>query len=285
MKRVAIILTLLACAVQPAQAQGTIQFRAILTGSDEVPPNSDPTIGRGSFTLDGNSLSFLVDVSAVNFTSVSGYIQGPALPGANGPIIFDLGAPRFLPGDSQGINPPVYRFFSPEVLPGLGAGPFPLTGAQISELEGGFWYVNVTSSMLPNGQLRGQIAPHFPDSDGDGVPDAFDLCPGTPPGAVVDASGCSIDQLCPCNGPWKNHGEYVSSVAKLAEGITTFCQRLQPTLEHLDFAQRRQLVELLIDCVIVTDGQVEIRYVLPTSPAGESTAFCHLRKDYFQLET
>jgi site-specific DNA recombinase len=73
-------------------------------------------------------------------------------------------------------------------------------------------------------------------------------------------------------------------VAKLAEGITSFCQRLQPTLEQLSFAQRRQLVELLIDCVIVTNGQVEIRYVLPTGPAGETTAFCHLRKDYFQLE-
>jgi site-specific DNA recombinase len=72
-------------------------------------------------------------------------------------------------------------------------------------------------------------------------------------------------------------------VAKLAEGISAFCQRIGPTLEHLDFAQRRQLVELLIDCVIVTDGQVEIRYVLPTGPAGESTAFCHLRKDYFNL--
>jgi site-specific DNA recombinase len=70
-------------------------------------------------------------------------------------------------------------------------------------------------------------------------------------------------------------------VATLAEGISTFCQRIQPTLNRLDFAQRRQLVELLIDCVIVTDGQVEIRYVLPTGPAGESTAFCHLRKDYF----
>ena len=69
-------------------------------------------------------------------------------------------------------------------------------------------------------------------------------------------------------------------VAKLAEGITSFCQRVQPTLEQLSFAQRRQLVELLIDCVIVTDGQVEIRYVLPTGPAGETTAFCHLRKDY-----
>jgi site-specific DNA recombinase len=70
-------------------------------------------------------------------------------------------------------------------------------------------------------------------------------------------------------------------VAKLAEGISTFCQRIHPTLNRLDFAQRRQLVELLIDCVIVTDGQVEIRYVLPTGPAGETTSFCHLRKDYF----
>jgi hypothetical protein len=30
------------------------------------------------------------------------------------------------------------------------------------------------------------------DSDGDGVPDAIDLCPGTPPGTVVDATGCPI---------------------------------------------------------------------------------------------
>jgi OmpA-OmpF porin, OOP family len=29
-----------------------------------------------------------------------------------------------------------------------------------------------------------------PDSDGDGVPDSRDRCPGTPPGAQVDAHGC-----------------------------------------------------------------------------------------------
>jgi hypothetical protein len=72
-------------------------------------------------------------------------------------------------------------------------------------------------------------------------------------------------------------------VAKLAEGISSFCQRIQPTLKGLNFAQRRQLVELLIDCVIVTDGHVEIRYVVPTGSAGETTAFCHLRKDYFNM--
>jgi len=41
------------------------------------------------------------------------------------------------------------------------------------------------------------------------------------------------------------------------------------------------LVELLIDRVVVTDEAVEIRYVIPTSPRGEQSRFCHLRLDYF----
>ena len=62
------------------------------------------------------------------------------------------------------------------------------------------------------------------DSDGDGVPNDNDQCPNTPPGNVVDANGCSIDQLCPCGGPesgspWKNHGQYVSCAAKNAESF------------------------------------------------------------------
>jgi hypothetical protein len=35
------------------------------------------------------------------------------------------------------------------------------------------------------------------DSDGDGVPDTLDRCPGTPPGARVDANGCTASQLSP----------------------------------------------------------------------------------------
>ena len=157
MKQVVLLLTLLACAVQPAQAQGTIQFKAILTGPNEVPPNNDPTIGIGTFTLEGNSLSFLVDVPAVTFISVSGYIQGPALPRATGPIIFDLGGPTFKGGSTFG-DPPVYRFASP-ASPPFGAGPFPLSVSQITGLESGLWYVNITSFQLPEGQLRGQILP------------------------------------------------------------------------------------------------------------------------------
>jgi site-specific DNA recombinase len=74
------------------------------------------------------------------------------------------------------------------------------------------------------------------------------------------------------------------NVAALAQGIEAFCKRTQPTLDHVTFAQRRQLVTLLIDRVIVHDSQVEIRYVVPTGLKGETTPFCHLRLDYFDVE-
>jgi len=64
------------------------------------------------------------------------------------------------------------------------------------------------------------------DGDGDGVPDVSDSCPGTVQGAAVDANGCSIDQLVPCNGPvsggiWNGHGQYVSAVSATAEQFLT----------------------------------------------------------------
>jgi hypothetical protein len=59
------------------------------------------------------------------------------------------------------------------------------------------------------------------DSDGDGVLDRDDACSGTAPGAAVNDHGCSIEQLVPCAGParggtWKNHGQYVATVTKVA---------------------------------------------------------------------
>ena len=75
------------------------------------------------------------------------------------------------------------------------------------------------------------------DSDGDGVLNGADICAFTPSGVAVDAAtGCSIAQLCPCAGPrgttqaWKNHGQYVSCVAKssqsfVQQGLITAAQK------------------------------------------------------------
>jgi hypothetical protein len=65
----------------------------------------------------------------------------------------------------------------------------------------------------------------LPDGDSDGVLDDVDACLGTPLGVVVDRQGCSIAQVCPCDGPrgvgrrWTNHGEYESCTASAASGF------------------------------------------------------------------
>jgi len=67
----------------------------------------------------------------------------------------------------------------------------------------------------------------------------------------------------------------------LVTSMEDFCQRVQAGLADATFEQKRQLVELLIDRVVVTNEEVEIRYVIPTSSCSEHIRFCHLRKDYF----
>jgi site-specific DNA recombinase len=66
----------------------------------------------------------------------------------------------------------------------------------------------------------------------------------------------------------------------VADGIEEFCQTVRAGLATATFEQRRMLAELLIDRVIVTDSDVEIRYVLPVSPDGPHRPFCQLRKDH-----
>ena len=69
-------------------------------------------------------------------------------------------------------------------------------------------------------------------------------------------------------------------LAQFAASIEDFCVPIRPVLDNASFEQKRQLVELLIDRVIVTDDQVEIRYVVPTRPDGPHIPFCQLRTDY-----
>ena len=72
-----------------------------------------------------------------------------------------------------------------------------------------------------------------------------------------------------------------AELIQLSSSIEDFCRRIQAGLADATFEQKRTLVELLIDRVLVANGEVEIRYVVPTHPRSENIRFCHLRKDYF----
>ena len=70
-------------------------------------------------------------------------------------------------------------------------------------------------------------------------------------------------------------------LAGMVQSIEAFCQRVQQGISEATFEQKRQLIELLIDRIVVTGEEAEIRYVIPTSSSSEHLRFCHLRLDYF----
>jgi site-specific DNA recombinase len=69
-------------------------------------------------------------------------------------------------------------------------------------------------------------------------------------------------------------------LAGITTAITEFCARVAQGLAEATFAQKRALVERLIDRVVVTGAEVEIRYAIPTSVRSEHIPFCQLRTDY-----
>jgi hypothetical protein len=73
-----------------------------------------------------------------------------------------------------------------------------------------------------------------------------------------------------------NDAQRQQQLAGVAASLEAFRGRVQHGLANATFEQRRQLVLLLIDRVIVTDAEVEISYVLPTSSESEHVRFCQL---------
>src|SRR6266849_10772725 len=137
MKMIVIFLVTLTTCVT-TDAQQTNDFVVYLWGANEVPPNNSPAKALGTFALDGDVLAYWVVLGFGAPAPTDAGIYGPAMPGANGDLILDW---------------PTYGISEP--LDGLGggliyAGSFIVTSEQITQLQGGLWYVNIQSAAFPN---------------------------------------------------------------------------------------------------------------------------------------
>jgi hypothetical protein len=212
------------------------QFIAALDGAEAVPPDDSPFTATSAVTLRQfatflgqpvtNLVQFFVHFPDSLFTADSTiYPSIVSIQRQGGEIVTNASGAFVL---SQvyypAIEAPCFNsstgWFCLEAAIRIDyQGWFLLSGEQVGELLAGQWYVDATSAttegtVLPDYEIRGEILPL--DSDSDGVPDYLDQCPDTPAGAVVDANGCSIDQLCPCAGPWSNHGAYLNCLRAVA---------------------------------------------------------------------
>jgi hypothetical protein len=208
----------------------TVTMTVTLTG-DPISPRKE-----AGFLLDsiGGQGQFIINTDGHEVVAFGGPFPFYAFPATfqSGDTVV-LGMTYFL--DSNGKRAVIYA------ANGLRSPPLEFSNLEQGIIDGstlGGYLQIVNASAVPANSGTAtfenvQIGP--PDQDFDGVPDAADLCPDTPVGTIVNANGCSIAQLVPCDGPatggaWKNHGQYVSSVAHAAneflqQGLITASQR------------------------------------------------------------
>lgn len=228
-------------------------FDSVIPPSGNVPnrTNSPSDVEIDSATRDSadGSLTFAATIVSQSFTASNSVVNGinkspaqrtngeGAVSGVEVLITVRFNPPISLPAD--------HYFFRPEVL--LSSGDFLWLSAPRPIVAPGTPFLSDLQSWIRNDALapdwlrigtditgQGPFNAAFSlsgetDADADGVADSLDLCPGTPAGAIVEGHGCSIDQIAPCGGPasggtWKNHGQYVSTVAQtvgafLAQGL------------------------------------------------------------------
>ena len=122
------------------------QFRAGLTGAQEVPPNNSLATGDVHVKLDndGKSIRVMLKFTGLGSNFTAAHIHTGAT-GTNGPpiVTFD-GLPAATSGSLQNFAAT-------------------LSDVQVADLEAGRLYVNVHSTAYPDGEIRGQLMAH-PDN-------------------------------------------------------------------------------------------------------------------------
>jgi hypothetical protein len=121
-----------------SHAQGT--FEADLAGYQEVPPNSSPGYGDAEFSLSGTTLTVITGSYTDLLGNSSTVRLADAAAGKNGATAyaFTLTSPGTTSGTFTGSDTA-------------------LTAQQITDLYAGDLYVNITSTVYPSGEIRGQL--------------------------------------------------------------------------------------------------------------------------------
>ncbi len=125
-------------------------YKATLVGTSEVPPTTSAGTGTVTFVDNGTSFDYVLEVHGL--TAITGsHIHGPAATTANANVIVNL---------FNAIGPP-YGTADGVLATGTitDANNASITVAALRALfDAGTAYVNVHTSALPGGAIRGQVA-------------------------------------------------------------------------------------------------------------------------------
>jgi len=140
MNKLVITLTF-ALAISTGMVSAQSTFQAILSGLNEVGPNASPGTGVGSVVLNAAQTQITVNESWSGVTSAvtASHIHTGAF-GVNGGVTFGFTG---VPATTTGAIPEQS---------------FSITPAQVATLFAGGMYMNVHTTGIPGGEIRGQLS-------------------------------------------------------------------------------------------------------------------------------
>lgn len=144
------------------KGQKVLNFRAHLSGDQEVPQRETLATGQAIFQLSKDGTELRYKILVANLENITMAHIHVAAEGANGPVVtwlYPSGPPAMLiPGTTNGL---LYQGVIRDVnLVGI------LAGSQLSDLVdlivANNTYVNIHTSLYPGGEIRGQIFGNVP---------------------------------------------------------------------------------------------------------------------------
>lgn len=136
LRMISLAIAMSVCITVSAARAETIVFKAQLSGANEVPPNTSTASGQAEASLDTVTkvLTYGATYSGLSGPAIGAHIHGPGEHGKNAGIVVPF---NFVASPIKGSAT--------------------LTDAQIADLMGGRWYVNIHTSAHPGGEIRGQL--------------------------------------------------------------------------------------------------------------------------------
>lgn len=128
------------------------RYEATLSGSNEVPANQSNATGTATFTDRGGSFDFRIDVQNIDFANAAHIHVGVA--GVNGGVLVPLFGGSTTAADFSG------RLVTGSFTAADITASFDISMDELRDLmRTGGVYVNVHTSAIPGGEIRGQIGP------------------------------------------------------------------------------------------------------------------------------
>lgn len=206
---------------------GMVPTRVNSPADDEVDSATrDSSDGSLSFDATLVNAAFTVANSVVNgINKVPNQLTGGEGPvtGAEVTITVTFNPPILLPADHYFFRPAVFSTSGDFLWLSAAAPVAPDLQSWIRNDNLAPDWLRIGTDITGQGPFNASFSlSGETDADADGVPDSLDQCADTPTDTIVNADGCSIDQLVPCDGPisggtWKNHGQYVSAIAHVSK--------------------------------------------------------------------